>query len=591
MKKQHSASFSIVRFLKPYRGYFWVTVASIIIECALEISVPFLSNLLLKKGLQYDGTGATVTGLDKSVVTLVAIVMVSFAVIAFVLGILTAQFTARVGRGLGFELRKEEYRKIQEFSFSNLDDFRINSLVTRMTNDVQIISDTFCQTIRPLLRAPLQLACSMVFALLISRELSIVFAIILPAMAILLIIILMLTKPMFLSLQQALDKINRTTQESLTAMKLVRANAKKEREFEKFNDVNTEVKGLGNKALGINALNMALIQLMTYLCVLGILWIGGQYAIANQQAVMIVNMATFLDYVMQTLASLTMLSNVFMIFTRAEASYSRIKAVFLAKSEIVDPTDSTLAVEDGSVRFDHVSFKYKKDATENVLEDITLNIPDGAFIGITGETGSSKSTLVSLIDRFYDVSQGCLYVGEHDVKDYSLATLRKAIAISFQSPRLFSGTVKENLLWGNPSASDEEIRQACQIAGCYDFIQNQLSDGFATQLGQTGSNVSGGQRQRLCLARAILRKPKILILDDSFSALDRITESEVKENLKTQLPGMTKIIISQKLSTIQDADRIVVMKDGKIEGVGTRDELLKTDAIYQSIDAIQKEGH
>jgi len=503
---------------------------------------------------------------------------------------MTAKFTAKVGRGLGYELRKAEYQKIQDLSFSNLDNFRINSLVTRMTNDVQIVSDTFCQVLRPLLRAPLQLVFSSVFAIIMSAQLSIVFAVVVPILAILLIVVIALSRPLFVKLQGVLDKVNRTTRESITAMKLIRANAKKERETEKFSSVNQEAKKVASSALGINATNMACIQAMTYLCILGILIIGGNLAIKAASAIMIVNIASFLDYVMQMLASLIMLSNVFMIFTRADASNSRIRKVFEAENEIVEDKASDVKLENGSVELKNVFFKYKKQADEYVLSDINLDIENGQFIGITGKTGSSKSTLIYLIERFYDIEKGELKIGGKDIKEYSLNELRKNIAISFQSPQLFTGTIRDNLLWGKKDATEEEIIKACQIAQCYDFIVNTLPKGFETVMGQSGSNISGGQRQRICIARAILRNPKILILDDSFSALDRITEQQVKQNLKTMLPEMTKIVISQKVSTIFDADSIIVMDDGKVSEVGTNQQLLENNGIYKMIYSIQNEG-
>jgi ATP-binding cassette subfamily B protein len=582
-----------LRFLKPYRKYFILAVIAIIIECGLEISIPFLMNQLLDNGMTptFDESGNIASYTLNLQYTLgMGGIMVGFAVVAFGLGIITAKFTAKAGRGFGYELRKEEFKKIQNFSFKELDEFRINSLVTRMTNDVQIISDTFCQVLRPLLRAPLQLVFSFVFAIIMSKQLSIVFGIIVPLLAVLLTVVLLISKPLFVKVQGALDEINRTTQESLVAMKLVRANSKKEYEISKFTKVNNEVKDIGTKSFSIGAWNMAIMEFMTYACILGILFVGGKLSLSDTTGRMINNISSFLSYVMQVLASLNMLSNVFMTFTRSEASTYRIAQVFNSQNEIVDKKDSKLKITDGSVSFNDVSFKYNDSAKENVLSDISFKINDGDFVGILGQTGSSKTTLVYLLDRFYDVTSGSIEVSNNNIKDYSLAELRKNIAISFQNPTLFSGTIEDNLRWGNPLATEEEIIKACKIAGCYDFIMEKFPAGFKTKMGQTGSNVSGGQRQRICLARAILKKPKILILDDSFSALDRITEAEVKHNLKYDLPHMTKIVISQKVSTIEDADKIIVLNEGKLNYIGTSDELIKKDPIYQSIYKIQTEG-
>lgn len=594
MKNKMSKTFDLFHYVKPYRKYFILAVIFIVIECGLEITIPYLSHFLLTDGLVRNSDSMEVTGVNVSYVILVASLMVGMGIVSCILGIFTAKFTAISGRGLGYELRKEEYKKIQDMSFTNLDDFRINSLVTRMTNDVQIVSDTFCQVLRPVLRAPIQLVFALTFSILMSRELSVVFLISIPLLAVLLFTIILVTRPMFVKFQGSLDQINRTTQESLVAMKLVRANAKKDYEIEKFQGANSLSKSIGTKALGINALNMASMQMMTYCCMVGILYFGGKYAISKdtvkEESDMIATIITFLDYVMQLLASLNMLSNVFMVLTRASASSARIHEVFHSSSEIEDNKDSTLEINNGSILFEHVFFKYKKKADEYVLNDIDLDIKDGQFVGVIGETGSSKSTLIYLIERFYDIDKGNILIDGHSIKDYSLKELRSKIAISFQSPRLFTGTIRENLLWGNKNATQEEIEEACKIAGCYDFITKQLSNSFDTMLGQTGSNVSGGQRQRLCIARAIIRKPKILILDDSFSALDRITEAEIKKNLREKLPHMTKIIISQKISTIEDADQIVVLNDGRINHVGDNSTLLKEDEIYRNIYEIQKEG-
>ncbi len=591
MTNKKKDKFSYFTYLKPYRKHLILAVSTILIECGLEISLPFLMNLLLQNGMTMDFQDQTKYTLNLSYTLIMGGIMLSFAVIAFLLGMITARATAKAGRGLGYELRKQEYQKIQEFTFSNLDDFRINSLITRMTNDIQIISDSFCQMLRPVLRAPLQLVFAAIFALLMSKELSLVFAVAVPLLGIALFFIVIKARPLFYKLQTSLDSINRTTQESLIAVRLVRANSKMNYEEEKFANVNATSRKIGNSAMGLTSLNMGFMQLMTYACIIAVLFIGGQTAILKaQDAKAVSNIATFLSYVNQMMASLNMLSNVFMIFTRSAASKKRVHEVFQAEPEIEENKNSALRIENGSIEFDHVSFKYKETSKEYVIKDNTFSIDDGQFIGILGQTGSSKSTLIYLIERFYDINEGKILLSGHDIKDYPLNEVRKNIGISFQNPILFTGTVKENLLWGRKDASDEEIIKACKIACCYDFIVNKLPEGFSTQIGQGGSNVSGGQRQRLCIARALLRNPKILILDDSFSALDRITEAEVKSNLKNELPHMTKIIISQKVSTIQDADKIIVLNEGKINSIGTNEELLKNDSIYQDIYHIQMEG-
>lgn len=580
--------FSLWTYLKPYKKYFIIACIAIVTENALEISLPFLMDVLLTNGMIHNVDGSYSYNL--SFVLMIGGIMIGFAVIAFMLGMLSANFTAKAGRGMGYEMRKQEYIKIQDFSFNNLDEFRLNSLITRMTSDIQIISDTACAILRPILRAPFQLVFAITFAFIISTNLSVVFAIAVPTLAFLFCLIILLTRKNYYKMRQAIDKINRNTDESLTAMRLIRANAKKDYENEKFNDVNNEVKTLGLKTLLLTASNQGIMHTTTYCCIIFILLIGGSYALNYNDANMANHIASFLSYTNQTLASLTMLSNVFMMFTQTGASLKRVKEVFESTNEIKENKDSTLQVENGSVEFKDVFFKYHSDAKEYVLQDISFKIDSGETIGILGETGSSKSTLILLMERFYDINEGDILISNNNIKDYSLHELRDKIAIAFQKPRLFTGTIKENLLWGNPNASEEEIISACKIACCYDFILNNLSDGFNTMLSQGGDNVSGGQRQRLCIARALLKKPKILILDDSFSALDRITETQLKNNLKTYMPEMTKIIISQKISTIADADKIIVLNNGKISNIGNSEYLKENDAIYQDIYKLQTMG-
>ncbi len=591
MKKDEKKNkFHLFRYLKPYRKEFIIACVSIVVECGLEISIPFLMNLLLDHGMtSYVENGKTLYEINLQYTLMIGGIMILFALLALGLGILTAKFTAKAGRGFGYELRKEEYKKIQSFSFSNLNEYQTNSLITRMTNDVQIISDSFCQILRPLLRSPVQLICALAFAVVISADLSVVFAVVIPIMAIVFAYMAIMARPRFVRVQRSLDRVNTTTRESVVAMKLIRSNAKKDYEIEKFKNVNDEVKDVSVKSFGFIAYNGGLMRLMTSICTFSILLIGGQLSLSRSSADLINDMASFLSYVSQTLASISMLSNVFMMFSRSQASTTRLAQVFASESEIIDNKDSTLKVESGDISFEHVSFAYNHDETNSVVKDVSFDIEDGEFVGLLGQTGSSKSTLVFLMERFYDADSGEIKIGGHNVKDYSLKELRSSTAIAFQNSQLFTGTIKDNLRWGKKDATEEEMREACRIACCLDFIENKLPDGFDTVLGQTGSNVSGGQRQRICIARAIIRNPKILVLDDSFSALDRVTEGELKKNLKDNLPHMTKIVISQKVSTIMDADKIIVMNEGKINSIGTNDSLLESDEIYQDIYRLQME--
>ena len=582
--------FHLFKYLRPYRKETIIACTAIILECGLEISIPFLMNLLLDHGMDsYVENGETLYTMNLTYTLIIGGVMILFALLALGLGILTAKYAAKAGRGLGYELRKEEYLKIQSYSFANLNEYQTNSLITRMTNDVQVISDAFCQSIRPLLRSPVQLVCALAFAITMSVELSAVFAVVIPIMAIIFGVMVVLARPRFVKVQASLDRVNTTTRESVVAMKLIRSNAKKDYEIQKFGKVNDNVKDVSVKSFGLIAYNGGLMRLMTSICTFSILLIGGQLSLSRQSADLINDMASFLSYVSQTLASINMLSNVFMTISRSEASTTRLAQVFASESEIVDNKDSKLKVENGDISFNHVSFAYDHIETNSVVKDVTFDIEDGEFVGLLGQTGSSKSTLVYLMERFYDADSGEIDIGGHNIKDYSLKELRSSTAIAFQNSQLFTGTIRDNLRWGKKDATEEEMREACRIACCLDFIENKLPDGFDTVLGQTGSNVSGGQRQRICIARAIIREPKILVLDDSFSALDRVTEGELKKNLKDSLPHMTKIVISQKVSTIMDADRIIVMNDGKINSIGTNDTLLESDEIYQDIYRLQTE--
>ena len=576
------------RFMKPYKKEFILAIACIILESSFEVFLPFMQNILLTYGIHSEDN-ITYT-MDINYVLMIGGIMIGISLLAFFLGVFGARFSAISCRGFGYEIRKEEYKKIQEYSFKNLDEFRASSLITRLTNDVQILSDTLCTSLRPALRAPFMLIFSLTFALIISPTLSAVFFVALVFLGVTIFSIVHVVKPRFLKIQKLLDNINRVTQESIIAIKTIKAYYKKDFEIEKFEKANKELTGVARKTLSINAFAMPIGQVANYGTMIAIIYFGGILYMQPGHAIALNDIQTFLTYVLQLLSTIMMLSNVLMAINRSTASFYRINEVIDARSEIIDKSDSKLSIKDGSISFKNVYFKYKADAKEYVLKDINFSIKNGEFVGIIGQTGSAKSTLISLIDRFYEASEGEILISNNDIKDYSLHELREEISISFQSPLLFKGTVLENLKRGNKDATMEEIIKACKIAECYDFITKQLSNGFDTMISQGGTSVSGGQRQRLCIARAIIKNPKILILDDSFSALDKITEAKVKENLKRDLPEITKIVISQKISAIKDADKIIVLDNGTITNIGKHDELLKTDEIYKDIDSLQQIG-
>lgn len=577
--------FSLLSFLKFHLKDTLLAMISIMLESALEISIPFLMNLLLKNGLNETVINNVYTySLNLDYLFLIGGIMILFALLALLLGLSTAYFTANAGRYLGEELRKAEYQKILSYSFANLDSFRINSLITRITGDIQIISDAFCQSLRPLLRSPVQLIFALSFAIIMSKDLSIVFAIILPLMTILLFFMAIRAKPRFIKVQRALDKINLTTEESLVAIRFIRANAKEDYENEKFESVNSENKKIATKATSFIAFNSAIMQGMTYTCILGILIVGTNISLTNHDANMIINMGSFLSYVSQLLASLNMISNVFMTFSRSEASKERIKEVFEQTSEIEDRGKEKLS--DSSIVFKNVSFIYPNHS-EKVLDDISFTISSGSFIGIIGETGSGKTSLVNLISRYYEKTEGDIFIGNKKIEEYSLNSLHSNIATAFQIPQLFKGTILDNLKYGNENIDVEDVILASKIAECYPFIMD-MKDNFNSLVSSRGTSLSGGQKQRIALARALLKKPKILILDDSFSALDRITERKIKDNLKKYLSDTTIIVISQKISTIEDAEMIIVLDKGKVSSIGTSKELLEQDGIYKSIYTLQR---
>ena len=576
------------KFLKPYRWQFALAVLCIVLECGLEVVLPFLMNAMTKNGIQDNGLGGYT--MDLNYVLIIGSIMIGIAVFAFILGVVGSKFSAIACRGLGYEIRKEEYQKLQKYSFSNVDSFRQSSLITRLTTDVQIISDTLCVSLRPALRAPLVMIFSLTFSLIISPMLSLIFVVSIFILGIMMFTIIKLVKPRFKLIQKLVDNINRVTQESVIAIKTIKAYVKKDYELIKFQAANQELKNTATKTLSINALSMPAGQIANYSTMIAIIYFGGLMTMSVNAAIVVEDIQTFLTYVLQLLATVMMFSNVLMAINRASASLYRVKEVLDTNSEIINKEDSNLKVKDGSIEFKNVDFKYESTSDEFVLKDINFKIKSGEFVGIVGQTGSSKSTLVYLMERYYEANNGEILLADENIKDYSLKEVRDAISISFQSPTLFKGTVIENLKWGNKNATKEEIIEACKVADCYDFVVNKLSDGFNTTISQGGTSVSGGQRQRLCIARALIKRPKILILDDSFSALDKITEARVKNNLKSTLPNMTKIVISQKISTIQDADKIIVLDNGKISNIGTHEELIEKDPIYRDIYNLQVLG-
>lgn len=561
-----------------YRKYLVFAALCITAESLFELVIPLIMADIVDIG---------VASGDRAYIFRQGGIMILAALAALLLGIGNARFSAIAGQGIGANLREAEYAKLQQFSFANVDHFQQSSLVTRMTSDVTNIQNSISSGMRPACRGPVMLVAATAVAFSLNRELALVFLVALPVLAVCLWLIITNVRPLYAKMQEAIDLVNRIIQENLTAVRVVKAYVRGEYEIGKFNEVNTNLQTQSERAFRLAMTNMAAMQFVMYGTILSILWFGGK--MINTGGMQVGELTGFLSYVLQILNSLMMISNIFLMLTRSLASGKRILEIMDEEIDIREDEAEDIEVKRGDIEFRHVYFKYKKDAAEYVLSDINLHIGAGQTVGIVGQTGSAKTTLVQLIPRLYDITSGELLIDGVPVRKYPLKHLRDSIAMVLQNNTLFSGTLRENLLWGDKDATQEEIGEACRIAGADEFI-DRLEKGYDTEMGQGGVNVSGGQKQRLCIARAILKKPKVLILDDSTSAVDTATEARIRERLAQKLPHMTKIIIAQRISSVRHADQIIVLEDGKVRGVGTHEELLADNKIYQEIYDSQKEG-
>lgn len=568
----------IFSYMKEYKKYAWLALICIGVEVVLEIMVPMLMADLIDIG---------VTNSDIPYIITKGIQMVICAIAALILGVGSARFSAIAGQGLGANIRKEEYQKLQSYSFSNIDHFSVSSLVTRLTSDVTNIQNAVSTGMRPFGRSPVMLIFATTLAFRINSTLAFVFLVALPVLAVLLTIIIINVGPRYGRMQAAVDLVNRCIEENLTAIRVVKSYVRGDYEAKKFEKVNQNLKEESESAFGTAVLNMPAMQVVMYGTILGILMIGGRLIYSGQM--MVGQLTSFLSYVLLILNSLMMMSNVFLLMTRSLASAGRIMEVIDEKIDITDEAAEDIAVTKGDIEFNHVWFKYKSTAKEYVLSDISFHIQAGQTVGIIGQTGASKSTLIQLIPRLYDATEGEIKIDGVDVKKYPIRHLRDAIAVVLQKNTLFSGSLIDNLRWGNENASLEQINEACSIA-CADEFIDRLPGGLDAEMGQEGVNVSGGQKQRICIARAILKKPKVLILDDSTSAVDTATEANIRNALAKKLPEVTKIIIAQRISSVRHADQIIIMDGGRINAIGTHNSLLKTNKIYQEIYESQKEG-
>ena len=567
-----------LKYLRPYKKEACLAVLCIELETVFELVIPLVMASIVDVG---------VANGDRRYILMKGLQMVLFALISLVLGQGSAMFSARCGQGVGAEIRKAEFAKLQQFSFANTDHFRSSSLVTRLTSDVTTIQNSLSTGMRPGFRSPVMMLTAMVASFYINPKLALVFFVAAPVLGILLFLIISHVRPLYGVMQGAIDLVNRIIQENLAAIRVVKSYVRGDYEIQKFDQVNTNLRDTAEHAFRLAALNMPAMQFVMYSTILCILWFGGRLVTVG--GVKVGELTGFLSYVLQVLNSLMMFSNVFLMTTRALASWKRISEVMDEEIDIKEDMALDLNVEQGDIRFEHVYFKYNKEAAEYVLSDISFHIKPGQTVGIIGQTGAAKSTLVQLIPRLYEATEGTVYIDGHPVQEYPLKHLRDSIAMVLQKNTLFSGTVKDNLRWGKEDATDEEIETACHIA-CVDEFIDRLERGYDTELGQGGVNVSGGQKQRLCIARAILKSPKVMILDDSTSAVDTATEARIREGLAQYMPGTTKIIIAQRISSVLHADQIIILEDGKINASGSHETLLANNRIYQEIYYSQQEG-
>ena len=567
----------LLGYMGPYRRDMILGMLLVIIESSFEMVIPVLMSDIIDTGVaQGDVPAIMTTGLQ----------MAACAVLALITGLLYARYAARASYGFGARIREAEYAKVQEYAFANLDHFETSSLITRMTTDVTVLQNAINGGFRPLVRGPSMLVLGIALAFFMSPELSVVFFICTPVLGAVLFLVVRHIAPMYIRLQQAMDHLNNVVQECLTAIRAVKAFVRGEYEEEKFEAVNTELMQVSRSTFRTAVLNLPAFQLTMYAACVLILWLGGTMILNG--ALTVGRLTSFLSYVMQVMNSLMMISNVFLLMTRSLASAHRVAQVLDERVALTSPENAITEIPDGGIRFENVSFKYHPDAAEYALANIDLTIRPGQTVGILGGTGSAKSTLVQLIPRLYDATEGRVLVGGRDVREYDLAALRDAVGIVLQKNVLFSGTVRENLQWGDPTADDETLWAACRAA-CADEFLSAMPGGLDADLGQGGVNVSGGQKQRLCIARTLLKKPKILIFDDSTSAVDTATEAKIRAALRA-LPNVTKIIIAQRITSVMGTDQIIVLDDGRIHAVGTHRELLESDAIYQEIYHSQMKG-
>lgn len=574
----------LARYINGYKKESILTPIFVMLEVIMEVLIPFLMADLIDKGID----GGNIPLIIKLGVTLLI-----GAFISLFFGALAGKTAATASAGFAKNLRKGMFYNIQDFSFSNVDKFSNSSLITRLTTDVTNVQMSYQMIIRNAARSPLMLIFALTAAFGISSKLSLIFLTMIPVLGIGLYLIIKNAFPIFERVFKSYDNLNRIVQENLSGIRVVKSFIREEHEIDKFSKTSEEISKDFIKAEKLLAFNMPLMQFSVYSCMLLLSWFGARAVVAsgNNPALGLSTgqLMSLITYTMQILMSLMMLSMVLVMITISKASARRIVEVLDEQTDIKNPSSPVYEVENGDIEFENVNFKYSDSADKRCLENINIKIKSGETIGIIGGTGSSKTTLVQLIPRLYDVSSGAVKVGGIDVRNYDIESLRKSVSMVLQKNVLFSGTIKENLKWGNPDATDEEIKEACSIAQADGFIEN-FPDKYETYIEQGGTNVSGGQKQRICIARALLSNPKVLILDDSTSAVDTKTDSHIRKELLSSMPNTTKIIIGQRISSISEADKILVMDDGKIVDYGTHEELIKSSSIYKEVYESQSKG-
>ena len=577
----------IWKVARSIREYWKATLLSplcMVGEVTMEVLIPLVMANLYDYGV---GMG------DMHIVVTRSIQLVICALMSLAFGVLSAIFASRAGTGFAKNLRQDMFYRVERFSFANIDKFSSASIVTRLTSDVANLQMTFQMMIRMAIRCPMMLILAMISAFRLSPELAKIYLCVMPFMILALVLLTPIVFKIFDRGFKRLDVMNRVVQENIHGIRVVKSFVREEKENEKFTDISGELKSTFSRAEKILALNNPIMMFCVYICMIAISWFGAQMVVASGNnplnGLTTGNLSSMFTYTTQILGGLQMLSMVFVMMTMSRTPLRRCCELLEEEPDIVSPAAAITEVADGSIDFENVSFRYSKEAQHRALKEVNLHIPAGTTVGILGGTGSSKSTLVQLIPRLYDVSEGRLKVGGIDVRDYDLEVLRDNVAMVLQKNVLFSGTIKDNLRWGNANATDEEMVHACQLACAHSFIES-FPDGYDTRIEQGGTNVSGGQKQRLCIARALLKKPKILILDDSTSAVDTATDAAIRKAFAEEIPGTTKLIIAQRIASVQDADMIIILENGMIADVGTHDELMKTSSIYQEVYYSQTKG-